>query len=53
MFNSQHGVEIIALFNDDTSDYGGDESSADLVLCNYLEFWTNSDTARMDVLFRQ
>ena len=53
MFNSQHGAEIRALFNGDTSAYGDDESRADLALCSYLAFWTNNDTVRMDNLFRQ
>ena len=53
MFNSQHGVEIKALFGGDISGYGGDESRADLALCSYLAFWTNNDTARMDAFFRR
>lgn len=53
MFNSQHGAEIRALFNGDTSAYGDDESRADLALCSYLAFWTNNDTVRIDNLFRQ
>lgn len=53
MFRSQHGAEIRALFSGDTSGYGDDESRADLALCNYLAFWTNNDTSRMDNLFRQ
>ena len=53
MFNSQHGLEIRALFGGDTSGYGDDESRADLALCSYLAFWTNNYTARMDTLFRQ
>ncbi len=53
MFNSQHGVEIRALFSGDTSGYDGDDSRADLALCSYLAFWTNNDVSRMDALFRQ
>lgn len=53
MFNSQHGVEIRALFAGDTSSYADDDSRADLALCSYLAFWTNNDTSRIDSLFRQ
>ena len=53
MFNSQHGAEIRALFNGDTSAYGDDESRADLALCSYFAFWTNNDLQMMDALFRQ
>jgi len=53
IFNSRNGQEVRALFNGDISQYGGDESRADLALCNYLAFWTNGDAARMDNLFRQ
>ena len=53
MFSSQHGAEIRALFSGDTSNYGDDESRADLALCSYLAFWTNNDLVKMDALFRQ
>ena len=53
MFNSQHGEKIRSLFNGDISNYGDDDSRADLALCSYLAFWTNNDISRMDNLFRQ
>lgn len=34
------------------TDYSS-QSEADLALCNKLAFWTNKDTGRMDLLFRQ
>jgi P4 family phage/plasmid primase-like protien len=37
----------------DTSAHGGDDSAADLALCNLLAFWTRRDAARMDRLFQQ
>lgn len=37
----------------DTSAHGGDDSSADLGLCNILAFWTGKDAAQMDAIFRQ
>jgi KaiC/GvpD/RAD55 family RecA-like ATPase len=36
----------------DTSDYGGDDSAADMALCNHLAFWTSKDPALMDEIFR-
>ena len=53
MFNSRNGSEIRALFNGDISNYGGDDSRADLALASYLAFWTDNDLTRMDSLFRQ
>ena len=53
MFKSQKGEKIKALFNGDTSAYNNDDSRADLALCNYLALWTNSDTVRIDRMFRQ
>lgn len=53
MFSSRNGADIQALWNGDKTPYNGDESAADLALCNYLAFWTGNDAARMDRLFRQ
>ena len=39
-------------FEGDTSSYNGDESAADLALCNHLAFMTGRDAVRMDALFR-
>ena len=52
-FASRNGAAIEALWRGDTSAYNGDESSADLALCNHLAFYTGRDPARMDQLFRQ
>jgi putative DNA primase/helicase len=41
------------LWAGDTSDYGGDESRADLALCCVLARQTGNDPARIDALFRQ
>ena len=53
MFSSRNGADIQALWNGDKTPYNGDESAADLALCNYLAFWTGNDAARMDRMFRQ
>ena len=53
MFSSRQGYEIRALYSGDSSAYGGDQSRADLALCNHLAYWTNGDKWRMDNLFRQ
>src|SRR6266702_1023680 len=37
----------------DTSDYGGDESRADMALVRKLAFYTGNDPARIDALFQQ
>lgn len=42
-----------ALWRGDTSNHGGDDSAADLALCNILAFWTGPDAARIDRLFRR
>lgn len=41
------------LWRGDITDYGDDDSRADLALCGLLAFWTGGDAARMDRLFRQ
>ena len=53
MFASRNGAAILRLWHGDTTAHGGDESAADLALCNHLAFWTGADPARMDRLFRQ
>ena len=50
---SAQGQKFDRLWSGDTSSHGGDDSAADLALCNVLAFWTQSDAARMDDLFRQ
>ena len=53
MFNSRYGAQIKALYDGDTSSFGGDESRADLALCNHLAYWTNNDESRIDKMFRE
>jgi Protein of unknown function (DUF3987) len=51
---AHNGAKFVALFDHgDTSAHGGDDSAADLALCNLLAFWTGRDATRMDQLFRQ
>lgn len=47
-----NGAKFSRLWAGDTSEHGGDDSSADLALCDLLAFWTGGDAARMDALFR-
>jgi NrS-1 polymerase HBD domain len=51
-FAAANGTKLRALYDGDTSDHGGDDSAADLALCNMLAFWTGPDLDRIDVLFR-
>lgn len=53
MFSSEHGREIQALYNGDTSSYDNDNSRADLAMCSILAWWTHGDAGRMDRMFRQ
>ena len=50
---SKNGAEFTNLWAGDTSAYGGDDSRADMALCNALAFWTGRDAERVDRLFRQ
>jgi putative DNA primase/helicase len=49
---AQNGEKFKRLWAGDTSLHGGDNSAADLALCNLLAFWTGKDATRMDRLFR-
>ena len=51
--NARNGALFAALWSGDTSHYNGDDSAADLALCNLLAFWTGNDSNRIDQLFRQ
>ncbi|MBP2659700.1 MAG: helicase [Firmicutes bacterium] len=53
ILQSKQGRDFQALWNGDTSKYSGDDSAADLALCNILAFWTGCDLNRMDAFFRQ
>lgn len=50
---SVQGDLFASLWSGDTSANGGDDSAADLALCNILAFWTKGNAERMDDLFRQ
>jgi putative DNA primase/helicase len=50
---ASNGARFSALWDGDTSAYNGDDSAADLALCNLLSFWTDRDSDRIDRLFRQ
>lgn len=51
MFASQNGTEIKALYEGDTSTYGGDTSSADAALCQHLNYWTGGNREAMKTLW--
>jgi hypothetical protein len=48
-----NGAKFARLWAGDPSEYGGDDSRADLALCGMLAFWTGPDAARIDWLFRR
>ena len=50
---SKQGFDFQSLWDGDTDKYNGDDSAADIALCNMLAFWTGRDAVRMDLLFRQ
>lgn len=51
MFASKHGGEIEALYNGDTSAYGGDTSRGDMALCKHLAYWTNGNREAVETLW--
>lgn len=51
-FISQNGDSIKNLYYGSTSDYGGDDSAADLALCSKLAFWSQGNPAVLDEMFR-
>lgn len=50
--NASNGAAFRALWAGDTSAFGGDDSGADMSLCNRLAFYCGCDAAQMDRLFR-
>ena len=50
--NARNGDLFRRLQEGDISDYGNDNSRADLALCRILAFWWRGDVARIDRLFR-
>lgn len=51
MFSSKKGTKIEALYNGDTSAFGGDDSAADASLCSHLAFWTGGDVSRVESMW--
>jgi hypothetical protein len=49
---AKNGDRFAALWAGDTSRYYGDDSAADLALCNLLAFYTQQNADQMDRLFR-
>ena len=50
--SAANGAKFMRLWAGDTSEYGGDDSAADLALLGILAFWTQ-DPAQLDRLFRR
>lgn len=53
ILSSKQCFDFQLLWDGNTSKYNGDDSAADMALCNMLSFWTGRDHNRMDSLFRQ
>jgi len=51
MFRAKNGAEVKALYDGDTSAYGGDDSNADMALCSHLAFWAKKDPVMMERLW--
>jgi primase-polymerase (primpol)-like protein len=52
MLSASNGHNVEALWRGDLSAHDGDHSAADLALCNHLAWWTSSDAAQIDRVFR-
>lgn len=50
---ASNGDKFVALYSGDRSEYNGDDSAADMALCNMLAFWSGRNAEQMDRLFRQ
>jgi hypothetical protein len=50
---AKNGTLFTSLWNGDISAYDGDDSRADMALCNMLAFWCRKNSGQMDKLFRQ
>jgi hypothetical protein len=50
---AKNGAKFGRLWRGDTSDYGGDDSRADLALCTMIAYWVGADRARIDRIYRQ
>jgi hypothetical protein len=50
--SAANGAKFMRVWAGDTSEYGGDDSAADLALLAFLAFWTQ-DSTQLDRLFRR
>lgn len=48
MFGSKNGKDVKSLYDGDVSKYKGDDSSADMALCNHLAFWTAKNPQQIE-----
>ena len=53
MLGSANADEIEKLLAGDTTAYGGDDSTADYVLCKHISKWTGGNRQLIDRIFRQ
>ena len=52
--SARNSAKFVALYDKgDTTDYGGDDSGADLGLCSILSYWCGGDRGQVDRLFRR
>lgn len=51
-FRSRNGDSIERLYHGATSEYGDDDSAADLALCSKLAFWCGGNPSILDEMFR-
>jgi energy-coupling factor transporter ATP-binding protein EcfA2 len=51
-FRAANGSKIRRLFDGDVTDYGDDQSRADLALCDMLAFYSDGNPLTLDVMFR-
>ncbi len=50
---AKNGAAFKDLWDGSTLGYSGDDSAADMALCNHLAFWTGKSALQMDRLFRK
>lgn len=51
IFNSKGGEKFRKLYEGDKSDYGNDDSSADMALCTHLAWWTQGNYNQIERLW--
>lgn len=52
MFKAKNGEKMQSLYNGDTGEFGGDESSADMSFCMSLAFWTRKNREQMERIWK-